>query len=97
MPAEPGSLLQLRITAPLVPNRWRSLRGDACGAFALSFTELPAAFSSHHPPGANMPCTSEAVKHFEEKGVEFGPAKAANAGGVAVSGLEMVSARLLRV
>lgn len=27
-----------------------------------------------------MPCTSEAVRHFEEKGVVFGPAKAANAG-----------------
>ena len=38
--------------------------------------------------GANMPCTSEAVHHFEAHDVLFGPAKAANAGGVAVSGLE---------
>lgn len=44
--------------------------------------------------GANMPCTSEAVRHFEEKGVVFGPAKAANAGGVAVSGLEMAQDRV---
>jgi glutamate dehydrogenase (NADP+) len=39
--------------------------------------------------GANMPTTPEAISHFEESGVLFGPAKAANAGGVAVSGLEM--------
>jgi glutamate dehydrogenase (NADP+) len=36
-----------------------------------------------------MPTTPEAISHFEESGVLFGPAKAANAGGVAVSGLEM--------
>jgi glutamate dehydrogenase (NADP+) len=39
--------------------------------------------------GANMPCTLEAIHHFQAKGVLFGPAKAANAGGVGVSGLEM--------
>lgn len=39
--------------------------------------------------GANMPCTPEAVRIFHDRGVLFGPAKAANAGGVAVSGLEM--------
>ena len=39
--------------------------------------------------GANMPSTPEAVALFLEKGVLFGPAKAANAGGVATSGLEM--------
>jgi len=39
--------------------------------------------------GANMPCTPEAVKLFQENGVLFGPAKAANAGGVACSALEM--------
>ncbi|MGM9657637.1 MAG: NADP-specific glutamate dehydrogenase [Eubacteriales bacterium] len=39
--------------------------------------------------GANMPCTPEAVESFLSKGVMFGPAKAANAGGVATSGLEM--------
>jgi glutamate dehydrogenase (NADP+) len=39
--------------------------------------------------GANMPCTPEAVRAFREAGVLFGPGKAANAGGVAVSGLEM--------
>jgi glutamate dehydrogenase (NADP+) len=39
--------------------------------------------------GANMPCTPEAVDIFQEHGVLYGPGKAANAGGVAVSGLEM--------
>jgi len=39
--------------------------------------------------GANMPCTPEAVDVFHEGKVLFGPGKAANAGGVAVSGLEM--------
>ncbi len=39
--------------------------------------------------GANMPCTPEAVKVFLENNVSFGPGKAANAGGVATSGLEM--------
>ena len=38
--------------------------------------------------GANMPSTLEAVHAFLEAKVLFGPAKAANAGGVAVSGLE---------
>ncbi len=39
--------------------------------------------------GANMPSTPEAVELFVEKGILYGPGKAANAGGVAVSGLEM--------
>jgi len=39
--------------------------------------------------GANMPCTPEAIKIFQEARALYGPGKAANAGGVAVSGLEM--------
>ena len=39
--------------------------------------------------GANMPSTPEAVEVFKKAGVLFGPAKAANAGGVATSALEM--------
>ena len=39
--------------------------------------------------GANMPSNKEAVEAFREAGIVFGPSKAANAGGVAVSGLEM--------
>ncbi len=46
--------------------------------------------------GANMPSTLEAAKYFISSGIIYGPAKAANAGGVATSGLEMSqnSARL---
>ncbi len=39
--------------------------------------------------GANMPSTPEAIEVFQSNNVLFGPAKAANAGGVATSGLEM--------
>lgn len=39
--------------------------------------------------GANMPCTQEAVAQWLENKIPFGPGKAANAGGVACSGLEM--------
>lgn len=39
--------------------------------------------------GANMPSTASAVRVFQEAGVLFGPGKAANAGGVATSALEM--------
>ncbi len=39
--------------------------------------------------GANMPTTPEGIEKFLEAGILYGPGKAANAGGVAVSGLEM--------
>jgi len=39
--------------------------------------------------GANMPSTNEAIDIFLDAGIAFGPGKAANAGGVATSGLEM--------
>ena len=39
--------------------------------------------------GANMPCSSQAIRIFREEKILHGPGKAANAGGVAVSGLEM--------
>ncbi len=39
--------------------------------------------------GANMPTTIEATELFQQAGVLFAPGKAANAGGVATSGLEM--------
>jgi glutamate dehydrogenase (NADP+) len=46
--------------------------------------------------GANMPCTAEAVHHFLDARILFAPGKAANAGGVAVSGLEQ-SQNALRI
>jgi glutamate dehydrogenase (NADP+) len=39
--------------------------------------------------GANMPCTAEAAEYMVEQGILFAPGKAANAGGVATSALEM--------
>jgi glutamate dehydrogenase (NADP+) len=39
--------------------------------------------------GANMPCTPDAIRAFQAAGVAFAPGKAANAGGVATSALEM--------
>ncbi len=39
--------------------------------------------------GANMPCTPEAIEKFQHKKILYAPGKAANAGGVATSGLEM--------
>ena len=39
--------------------------------------------------GANMPCTPEAISVFQSNGILYAPGKASNAGGVAVSGLEM--------
>lgn len=55
--------------------------GDAqalvdCGCFAVS-------------EGANMPSTPEAIKIFQDAHLLYAPGKAANAGGVSVSGLEM--------
>ncbi len=57
---------------------------DAEGAKALIVNGVMAVAE-----GANMPSTPEAIELFQQNKVLFGPAKAANAGGVATSGLEM--------
>ncbi|MCL2631692.1 MAG: NADP-specific glutamate dehydrogenase [Coriobacteriia bacterium] len=57
---------------------------DQAGAEALIANGVIAVVE-----GANMPSTPEAIAVLQENGVLFGPAKAANAGGVATSGLEM--------
>ncbi len=44
--------------------------------------------------GANMPTSRDAIQFFKDNNVLFGPGKAANAGGVAVSGLEMTQNRM---
>jgi len=44
--------------------------------------------------GANMPCTLQAVRLVQKAGISYAPGKAANAGGVAVSGLEMSQNRI---
>ena len=57
---------------------------DESGAKALLDNDVLAVVE-----GANMPSTANASKAFRKAGILFGPAKAANAGGVAISGLEM--------
>lgn len=44
--------------------------------------------------GANMPCAPEAIKLFQKSNILYAPGKCANAGGVAVSGLEMTQNRM---
>ena len=56
------------------------------GASALKLAENGCKIVAE---GANMPSTPEAIEVFREKGIGYAPGKAANAGGVAVSGLEM--------
>lgn len=51
--------------------------------------ELLANGCSAVAEGANMPCTPEAVREFQAARIAYAPGKASNAGGVAVSGLEM--------
>ncbi len=46
--------------------------------------------------GANMPCTPKAINYLQRSKVLYGPGKASNAGGVAVSGLEMTQNRMGR-
>lgn len=56
----------------------RQAAKDICDAGAILLAE-----------GANMPLQSEALAHIREKGLNYAPGKASNAGGVAISGLEM--------
>ena len=51
--------------------------------------QLVASGCKYVVEGANMPTTADATEFFLDNGVFFAPGKAANAGGVAVSGLEM--------
>ncbi len=57
---------------------------DECGAKALIANGAMAVFE-----GANMPLTPEAIAAVQAAGLLYSPGKASNAGGVAVSGLEM--------
>jgi glutamate dehydrogenase (NADP+) len=61
---------------------------DADDAKQLAKYECEAVFE-----GANMPCTSEAVQVLRSAGIMLAPNKAVNAGGVAVSGLEITQNR----
>jgi glutamate dehydrogenase (NADP+) len=77
-----GSVWDIECDIALPCATQNELDGDAARALAANGCRVVA-------EGANMPCTEEATQVFQEKGVLFGPAKAANAGGVATSGLEM--------
>src|SRR5690606_2623139 len=61
-------------------------RGELLGAGARTLVANGCIAVSE---GANMPCDLEAAHYFRGAKTMFGPGKAANAGGVAVSGLEM--------
>jgi len=87
-----------RASARFVPGR--SVWGDVACDVALpcatqnevdgaAAAKLVANGCTAVAEGANMPCAPEAVETFQEAGVLFGPGKAANAGGVATSAMEM--------
>jgi glutamate dehydrogenase (NADP+) len=79
---EGGSVWDVNATVALPCATQNELDGDA--AARLVRNGLIAVGE-----GANMPSTRDAVSVFQEAGVLFGPGKAANAGGVATSALEM--------
>ncbi len=79
---EAGSVWDVDATVALPCATQNELDGDA--AARLVRNGLVAVGE-----GANMPSTRDAVSVFQDDGVLFGPGKAANAGGVATSALEM--------
>ena len=79
---ENDSIWQLPCDIALPCATQNELDGDDAKALIESGCQVVA-------EGANMPCTPEAVKLFAEAKVAFAPGKAANAGGVATSALEM--------
>jgi len=79
---ECGGIWKIQCDVALPCATQNELDGDAADALIANGVMAVA-------EGANMPCTPEAVRKFQQAGVLFGPAKAANAGGVATSALEM--------
>ncbi|NEW48852.1 NADP-specific glutamate dehydrogenase [Nocardia cyriacigeorgica] len=77
-----GSLWEVPCDIALPCATQNELDGVAAGKLIANGCHIVA-------EGANMPCTPEAVRLFGEAGVIFAPGKAANAGGVATSALEM--------
>ncbi|TLF77646.1 NADP-specific glutamate dehydrogenase [Nocardia cyriacigeorgica] len=77
-----GSLWEVPCDIALPCATQNELDGVAAGKLIANGCHIVA-------EGANMPCTPEAVKLFGAAGVTFAPGKAANAGGVATSALEM--------
>lgn len=79
---EGGSIWQIPCDVALPCATQNELNGDDAEALIANGVLAVA-------EGANMPCTPDAVRHWSNAGVLFGPGKAANAGGVATSALEM--------
>ncbi|MGO1318870.1 MAG: NADP-specific glutamate dehydrogenase [Galactobacter sp.] len=77
-----GSIWDLPADIALPCATQNELDGDAAATLVKNGVKAVS-------EGANMPCTPEAVAAFQSAGVLFGPGKAANAGGVATSALEM--------
>ena len=81
-------------------DKVEELVGDAPSTLKITFPEyylgkideakkIVANGVKYYFEGANMPATNEAIAYLQANGVIVGPAKAVNAGGVAVSALEM--------
>ena len=79
---EDGSIWDLEADVALPCATQNELNGDHARALAGNGVRYVA-------EGANMPSTPEAIEVFRGKGIHFAPGKAANAGGVATSALEM--------
>ena len=77
-----GSIWDLAADVALPCATQNELDGDHAKALVAHGVKYVA-------EGANMPSTHEAIEHFRAKKICFGPGKAANAGGVATSALEM--------
>lgn len=79
---EDGSIWDLKADVALPCATQNELHGEHAKTLVANGVKYVA-------EGANMPSTAEAIEIFREKKVSFGPGKAANAGGVATSALEM--------
>jgi glutamate dehydrogenase (NADP+) len=79
---EGGSIWDVACDVAIPSATQNELDGDAATVLARNGCRYVV-------EGANMPATPEAVRAFREAGVAFAPGKAANAGGVATSALEM--------
>jgi glutamate dehydrogenase (NADP+) len=77
-----GSIWDVPCDVAMPSATQNELDGDAAGVLADNGCRYVV-------EGANMPATPEAVRVFRQAGIAFAPGKAANAGGVAASALEM--------
>ena len=77
-----GSIWDVPCVVAIPSATQNELDGDAAGVLARNGCRYVV-------EGANMPATPSAVQVFRDAGVSFAPGKAANAGGVATSALEM--------